>query len=557
MGPSPLSGLLYSQIGYDLRAPMRAIVRSTDRHFLDDAARFWLQDADSGAGVLSGSVSYWGECWQSHWWIADFSALKMPGRYRVQIDPLGLTSEPFPVAEHLLWDETICVVALDQFEERARQARYGKGWKDCGSDWREVSSHAPALIGLTDLLNVGYEWLGQDDTRRLVSQVIHGCDYLIACQSRAAALGYPAGVLLHELPNYPHLIPADQGQSVVALARAARLIYEIDPERSMTYLAAAVAAYEYLIHRCQPYGPQGFSALAHGAPPGYVPQSFMTADLLLMAWGGLELARAGRMQYKDDAIRLARQVLRRQVPITAPEGKLYGHFYTFDDCTFTEKAFAHHHVGHDTGTVFGHYLAPLIELCQSWPEHPEAALWREAVHNFAYGYLLPACRQNPFFLLPNGYYSGEGLLTFAGPWHGFNVCYAYAASFAAQLELFFGDRQFRDIAAGNLQWIAGLNAGHTRQSFEGSVLWKETPSADVVLPHSHIEGIGRRAVKTWSGIRGAIGSGFCTNLQFQLVVDPRLINDGPWHYSDEDWIPHAGGWVSALAYLRQTMRYRA
>lgn len=68
--------------------------------------------------------------------------------------------------------------------------------------YREVGSTTGALIGLLDLLNIGFQWLEQDYRQRLAQQVIHGCDYLVSCQQRAADLGFPAGVLVHELPNF-------------------------------------------------------------------------------------------------------------------------------------------------------------------------------------------------------------------------------------------------------------------------------------------------------------------------------------------------------------------
>jgi len=205
--------------------------------------------------------------------------------------------------------------------------------------------------------------------------------------------------------------------------------------------------------------------------------------------------------------------------------------------------------------MFSHYLLPLIELVRQLPDHPDAPGWRQAIHDYAYGYFLPACQANPFNLLPQGYYTGQGLLTFGGPWHGFNVCYGYAAALAAQLESFLGDRQFRSIAVGNLQWIAGLNSGMTAEAFDGSVMWQEQLAPGVAVPYSHIQGIGRNAVQTWSKIPGSIGNGFSTNRQFHLDVEPTSENDGPWRYADEDWIPHAGGWVSGLAYLRQVMSW--
>lgn len=245
--------------------------------------------------------------------------------------------------------------------------------------------------------------------------------------------------------------------------------------------------------------------------------------------------------------------MRRQAKKESPEGEFYGHFYAFGDCLFTEKAFIHHHVGHDTSMMFNHYIAPLLELCRQLPNHPEQPKWRQAIHDFAYGYFLPACKKNPFYLLPQGYYAGQGLLTFAGPWHGFNVCYGYAAALAVQFESFFGDNQFRDIAVGNLQWIAGLNSGLTSESFEGSVMWRAEIEAGEAIPYSFIHGIGNKSIKTWSQIPGSIGSGLCTNRQFHLEVKPTVANDIPTRYSDEDWIPHAGGFVSGLVYLKQIM----
>lgn len=558
------TGLLVSQIGYDLRLPMRAIWRGS----LPEGAIFRLQD-ESGEIIFEKPLTFWGNCWRSDWWIANFSELTAPGTFALTIEVSGaspVTCPPFKVGEYHLWDSTVKTVAIEQFERRAELARFGNGWKDCGSDFREVGSHTGALIGLLDLLNIGFEWLGRADSLRLAKQIMHGCDYLVLCQQRAADLGWPKGSIVHELPNHPVLIPQDQGQFVVALAKASRYIYELDPPRGMDYLNRAAAAYEYLTRVCKPSTLPHFSAKLHGAPEGYSPllsgdepgvSSFMTGDLLMMVWGAVELAKSGKPEYRDEAVRRADQILLRQVTRENPEGEFYGHFYAFDDHLFTEKAFIHHHVGHDTSLMFNHYLAPLLDLCDLLPDHPEHPRWRQAAHDFAYGYFLPACQKNPFYLLPQGYYTEQGLLTFAGPWHGFNVCYGYAAALAVRFETFFGDPAFRNIAVGNLQWIAGLNAGLTTDSFEGSVMWREQLPAETAIPYSIIHGMGRNSVKTWSQIPGSIGNGICANRQFQMEVEPAVENDTPLRYADEDWIPHAGGFISGLTYLRQVMGWSA
>jgi hypothetical protein len=417
------TGLLVSQIGYDLGAPMRGIYRGA----LPEGASFCLQSM-AGETHLEKPMQYWGKCWNSDWWIADFSELDQSGEFTLTIRADGMppvTCPPFRVGKYLLWEETARVVGIEQFEERVKITRFGNGWKDCGGAWREVGSHTAALIGLLDLLFLGHEWLGREDSLRLARQVIHGCDFLLLCQDRARDLGFPRGTLIHELPTSTVLIPQDHGQAVVALAKASRHIYEIDRARGIEYLHRATEIFEYYTRVCEPSRLPGFSARLHGAPHDYTPSSFMTGDLL----------------------------------------------------------------------------------------------------------------------------------SFGGPWHGFNVCYGYAAALAIQLEEFLGDRSFREIAVGNLQWIAGLNAGLTNESFVGCVLWHEQIEPGKAVPYSHINGIGRNAVKTWTPIRGSIGNGLCTNRQFHMEVEPTVQNDVPCRYSDEDWIPHAGGWVSGLVHLRWAMTW--
>jgi hypothetical protein len=107
-----------------------------------------------------------------------------------------------------------------------------------------------------------------------------------------------------------------------------------------------------------------------------------------------------------------------------------------------------------------------------------------------------------------------------------------------------------------MQWIAGLHAGITRESFDGCTKWRDDIPAGTALPYSQIHGIGRRSVGTWLDIPGTIPNGFCTNRQFQLEVEPTVENDGPWRYTDEDWITHAGGWLSAVAWSRHIRSVR-
>jgi len=550
-------GLLYSRIGYDCKDPKRALVRSTDRAYLRDNAWFEIAPAAGGEALYAGRAAYWGEKWKSHWWEIDFSALDTEGEYRIRIPHSAIeVSDPIKIGRSVLWDETVTLVALEQMEAREALARNRRGWKDCGSVWREANSHAATVIGLCDLLALGFQWLEDRDVSRLARQLTVGCDYLAQCQDKAEQCGFPSGAVVHEIPNHMFVIPGDVAQSAVAFGYASRLLTDRDPGRSADYLKRAILAVDYLLRDAKPYGPAGFSHWNHGAPEDFdVPEQFMTRDLLMMLWGAVELWASGQTRYQQDAVRLARRIIRRQVHEEHSEGGYYGHFYTFDGGGFTEKANIHHHVGHDTGGSFPYYITPLIDMLSRWYDHPDAPLWREAVRKFAYGFLKPACMENPFRLIPAGYYANEGILNFCGPWHGINTSIAFGSALASRLEAMFGDRAFREIATGNLQWIAGLHAGITKESLAGSLFWKADIPEGVALPYSQIQGAGHRQTGNWSGIVGSIPNGFSVNPQFELKVKPSAEADAPLLYTDEDWIPHGAGWVSALAWRRDCKLY--
>jgi hypothetical protein len=276
----------------------------------------------------------------------------------------------------------------------------------------------------------------------------------------------------------------------------------------------------------------------------------MTRDLLMALWAGVQLASSGQTNLKEDLFRLADGILERQFVEDEAEFGFWGHFREFHRLPHSEKANTHHDVGHDTGTVMAWNMRPLMDLARRFPEHPLVPGIRQAIRNFAIHFAIPACRQNPFGLLPQGVFEGEGLLDFCGPWHGTNVTYGYFASMAMRLGAFCQLPELYDLAVANTQWICGLHAGITREALEGCVYWRETIPEGVAMPYSQILGVGRRQVGGWTSIRGTIVNGFSTNPQFTLQVPPTRDNDGPWLYTDEDWVPHAGGFLSAVAAIR-------
>ncbi|MCL2664882.1 MAG: hypothetical protein FWE82_04650 [Defluviitaleaceae bacterium] len=554
-----ISGLLYSQIGYDLHDPKRAVVRESEKKY--GKLTFEILEYKTLKPVYNSEAECWGEKWGSFWWVLDFTELNVKGEYIIKVyeaSVLIYQSEAIEIAEWLLWNKTVPMVLYTQFEERKRLARNGNGWRDCGTEWREVSSICGGIIGLADMIELASPLFDTEETAFVMEQLKTGCEYLCLCQERAADLGYPAGCVTHEFPGYMNIIPGDTLASIVSWSKTARLIYEHDREASNKFLSCAESAYQFILNGCKPHCADGFSSINHGAQEGFIkPDEFMTRDLFFKLWGAYELYLAGKRQYKDDIFKFADEAVARQIPKEKSEGGLYGHFYTFGaEYNLSEKSNVHHHVGHDTGGIYPHYIVPLMHICGHFYQHENVSKWRGCVENFAYGYLLPACEANPFRLLPVGYFEGHGLLWFCGPWHGINATYGYAATLALNLEGFCNDMRFRDIAVSQLQWIAGLNSGNTKKSFDGCVLWSEDIPDGTAVPMSQIDGVGRRYVKSWSGIPGSIDNGFSANIQFTHGTPNSVENDVPVYYCDEDWVPHSGGWLGALGNLFNRKRFR-
>jgi hypothetical protein len=192
----------------------------------------------------------------------------------------------------------------------------------------------------------------------------------------------------------------------------------------------------------------------------------------------------------------------------------------------------------------------VIELLQMYPEHEDAEKWTQTLSRFAYGYLIPACERNPFLLVPQGIFGEEGPVWFCGTFHGTNTIYGYTAALALELAALLKEPVLKKIAYGNLQWVAGLNAGITKENIKtGSVVYSTDIPEGVALPASMICHIGKRWAGTWFQTRGVICNGFSTGEQFKYDVLPKKENDGPFSFTDEDWIPHSAAWLTGLMRL--------
>ena len=85
---------------------------------------------------------------------------------------------------------------------------------------------------------------------------------------------------------------------------------------------------------------------------------------------------------------------------------------------------------------------------------------------------------------------------------------------------------------------------------KGCVIYSTDLPANVALPASMICGVGQRWAGTWFQTRGVVCNGFTTGEQFKYDVAPRQENDGPFSFTDEDWIPHSAAWITGLTRLK-------
>lgn len=544
--------ILSSQVGYDLGDPMRAVIRADRPDAIPKKPECVVLDSD-GRGVLKAAVEYWGPKWDAYWWIVDFSGLKVPGRYTLRIrgDDETLTSDVVEVGGRVLWDKCYRIMAHDYLKTRSGQARTGMGWKDCGSDLQEFSSHAVCVDGICDVLETVTSRIATDEQAFLKDQLIRGCQYMAHLQDKAKSLGLGDGAVIHE-DRDRDVVTGNVAKAALVFARVSRLIAEHDPAQSDEYLERAKRAFTWIEQNgpVAPPGSQAFFPFVHGAPAGSAPPAgqWMTRDLVTMTRAAVALFRAGEIDYRAKALHYAERVVKRQVPKNQAEDGLFGHFYTYDDFSsfggvrFTEKASIHCGAWSKDGRVYNkgghypHYLLPLVEMLTLWPEHPEAPRWKQCLYNFTYGYLIPACRRSPFLILPAGYYTDQGLVYFGSWYHAHNNIYAFTASLALELNELFDDPQLRDIAVGNLQWIAGLNCG----KLEGD------PPRHV--PVSMIYGIGQRCRGSWSKIPGSICNGFSASKQFS-IAPVSAAGDKPRFFDDEAYIAHSLPFLAALARL--------
>ncbi len=560
-----LSGLLFSQVGYEAGQPVRVVVRLPNQDALPTGVVGMLTSVTDPQQQQQVPCTYWGALWQSHWWIAEFPATTAAGEWEVTIqdgDNALMQDTGLKIGQDILWNETARLASVDILERRRHFTKVGAGWQDAGTLWVESPAQSAMIIALTELQDQCSDQLEPEFIQRLHEQLTVGCDYLVMTQEKAEELGFPKGAMSHDLLGHEKdILPHDAAKAVVALLRSVQVLPDDYQEKKDRYRATAYHAYQWLFEQAKPMGDYGYSRHQRGlAEDTAIPtDEWPSRDLLTMSQAALEMVQHGRPEAKQQAVELVRQLMDRQISADQPENGFYGHFREYDSLPHAEPSWTHGIIatpegsqfGTDMGGIYPNYLMPLLEMLRRWPEHADANRWENTLRQFAYGYLIPACEKNPFYLVPQGIFGEEGPIWFCGTFHGTNTIYGYTAALALDLAKHFDEPRLERIAYGNLQWVAGLNAGITRENVAlGCVVYSADLPENAALPASMICGVGQRWAGTWFQTRGVICNGLTTGEQFKYDVAPLQKNDGPFSLTDEDWIPHSAAWITGLTRLK-------
>jgi len=550
-----VAGLLFSQIGYEQGYPVRIVVRLPEKALMNEQVVCRLvatgQERDYKTECL-----YWGEAWKSHWWVAEFTGIDETGEWDVEILDEGeclFRDAGLKVARNILWDHTLVLASVDMLERRVHFTKVGAGWQDAGTLWVESPAQSAMTIALEELLEKASGRFDQDMTDRIHKQITVGCDYLVMLREKAETMGYAPGAMTHDLHGHEKdILPQDAAKAVVALYRASRLLPDKYMGKKRGYQESAGLTFGWLTTSAKPMGDIGFSRFQRGLPEdSNIPaDEWQTRDLMTLCWTALEKWKTEGGDAKEKCADYARQIMARQISGDEAENGYFGHFREYGSMKLSEKAWAHgivnNQFGADIGQIYPNYLMPFVEISQLWPDHPDTEKWRNTLRQFVDGYLLPACSKNPFLLIPLGIFGEEGPVWFCGTFHGTNAVYGYTAALALELARFLDEPRLKNIAYGNLQWLAGLNGGITRENLKACVIFSTDVPEHAALPASMMCGVGNRWAGTWFATRGVICNGFSTGKQFVYDVEPKKANDGPFSLTDEDWIPHSAGWLTAL-----------
>ena len=572
--PHKLS-VLYSQLGYYPDGEKHAFVRAPEDMPADTISDMPFRlIAETGDATLEKLPAYWGALWRSQWWVLDFSEVTRPGRYRLEIS--GEETAAFDIQPHVLAGRSLRLTALDQLEDR-KKAGVG-GWRDCGSETRELSSMVITVLGLCDVWSNGNLLTGERE--KLLREIIRGADAICTSQENWPDDPEKDGRFNHDAFRQTNYGTTDYHNwhdtafAMLGLLSAEKAVRLSAPALAAEYLSCAEKAYRNAVARPYPLESDfrgrdhitieytdDFADDNHRLARRFydvqddaweLPRSLRTKEKLTFAHAcAILYKRTGCPEYLDTAAAYADAACERQC--LDPDSPGYGHFYAFEnDNRHFSLSFGHGHKYH-MGTIEPCDLGGLIELMRLLPSGERTARYMRAMRLYADGFVKRAAKLTPLSLFPQTVYGAErgGISFFKMAVHGFTCLYGQIAHDLFALAALLQDEQLARIAERNLLFPVGRNPGMAES-------YRPRSWACISL----IKGVGSRSfggVHTLSVIPdGSVMNGFAP-AQFDIETPFADTPDEPLGFYkpdgtlwfNEDYLPHSHGYVRGVALREQ------
>ena len=489
--------------GYETKGAKRAVFGA------DAACPFELLD-EKDAVVFSGTAR--ADARFPGLALADFSALRTPGTYRLRA--AGSVSAAFGIGEDMLLGSAFKALNF-LFCQRCGYpvpgrhlschrdivARHGGrafvfngGWHDAGDLSQQLVQSAEVTLALFEMY-LTLRAQGDAAAQRFLEEAEWGLDYVLKSRFgdgwRATSVGvsmWPQGFLgdADDVSARVHNNAYENFLCAGVEAFAAKCLAESDPDLAARTLACAAADFRFARER---FDETGFTE----RPPIYWEHSWMTPESVFsatMAWSAALLYEGtGRPDYAECASAYARDAL--------------DCLETGDACpAFPEGGFFWRNGERRVPVHFNHqardhiFAQMLTALCEALPDHPDRPMWRDAAARHA-GYLRRLYAfASPYGMMPAGIYhlrepkdresfsrqhlltgpeAAEGYvrqleagLSLGGGWYlkqfpvwfsfrGNNAVLFSQAKAASLLGRLLGEADLLDMAAAQLRWNLGLN----------------------------------------------------------------------------------------------------
>ena len=565
------ASLLYSQLGYYAHGEKQAFIRAPlEEKEADLAGRPFSLEDQNGKTVYEGNLQKWGDIWRSAWWVADFTDFSTSGECTL-ITPAGASS-PFMIGEDVLSSQGLRTIALDQLE--ARRIVGVPGWRDCGSEIRELSSMVITVLALCDLFENGQ--LLPADRKKIFKELRHGTEAIIASQESWSKNPEKDGRFNHDAFRMTHYGTTDYhnwhdtAYAITALLRALPHLEKSEPAIAKACLRCAERAFQNAVHRPYhlqsdfagrdhpeiDYSKDDFAPFVHdiagklyGKEDGWqIPTSLRTKEKLVFADACCLLyERTGQAEYLKSAVAYADSACARQCRERddIANGGI-GYFYEFegDDEAFTVE-FAHNHK-FLMGNIEPVNLSGLIKLLRLLPNAPQASEWLHTLHLYAQRYVKHTAALTPLSIYPQSVYPHPtygGVHFFGMVVHGFTCLYGMIARNLFELSDFWQDKELARLGERNLLFAAGRNPG-----------FPNTFDATSWECKSLIKGVGANTfgghhdlshVPDGSIVNGFAMTQFDTELRLgDLPDEPQgILKPDNTYFFNEDYLPHSHGYV--------------